>query len=441
MTESSKISLLTAILININIMLGSGIFINTSLLTGQAGALGAGVYLLVGILLLPLILAIAQLLKYHHGVATFYHFGLSLSPFFGFLSSLSYFTAKLCSCALGVHVCVSFLQQIIPILQVIPTLIFDSVLIVCFTALNLLNLKIGKSIQYGFMALKLIPLLFAIFAGFFLFSGAHFSNATLLWSGVPLSIPLVLYAFTGFESSCSISRHIKNPEKNGPKAILISYCIVITIAVLYQTMFFGSLGQALGNLAGGYLSVFPALLTKLLGEHAASKNTLQGLLHIGIASSSLGSSYGIMFSNSWNLHALAEHGHVFNKKLFITLNKYSAPIACVITEGIIALGYLWITQGNQVPLQQVSALGGTMAYTLSSVALLMLTYRRYNKLTVLPILSLLSCCLLISSFIWSISVKGPTNLLIVFFSILIFGSYMFFKKHEPNKHDEVFEKI
>ncbi|MBA3954681.1 amino acid permease [Candidatus Dependentiae bacterium] len=441
MTESPKISLLTAILININIMLGSGIFINTALLTGQAGALGAGVYLLVGILLLPLILAIAQLLKYHHGVGTFYHFGLSLSPFFGFISALSYFAAKLCSCALGVHVCVSFLQQIIPVLQVIPTLVFDSALILCFTALNLLNLSIGKSIQYTFMIFKLIPILFAIFAGLFLFSGSNFTSTAFMWAGVPLSVPLVLYAFTGFESSCSISRHIKNPEKNGPKAILISYGIVITIAVLYQTMFFGSLGQALGSLAGGYLSVFPALLTKLLGADASSKNTLQSLLHIGIASSSLGSSYGIMFSNSWNLHALAENNHVFKKKLFLTLNKYSAPILCVITEGLIALTYLWVTKGNQVPLQQVSALGGTIAYTLSSLALLILTYRRYNKITLLPVLSLLSCCLLISSFIWSISIKGPTSLLIVFFGILIFGSYMFFKKHEPSSHDEIFEKI
>ena len=59
--SSHKLSLLSAILININIMLGSGIFINTVLLTKQAGSLGALVILLLRFLLLPLILAIGQL--------------------------------------------------------------------------------------------------------------------------------------------------------------------------------------------------------------------------------------------------------------------------------------------------------------------------------------------------------------------------------------------
>ena len=105
---SHKLSLLSAILINMNIMLGSGIFINTVVLTKQAGSLGALAYLAVAVLLLPLIMAIAQLLHYHHEAGTFYDFGKSVSPFFGSLSSWSYFTAKLCTCALGVHVCLLF---------------------------------------------------------------------------------------------------------------------------------------------------------------------------------------------------------------------------------------------------------------------------------------------------------------------------------------------
>lgn len=260
MSPSHKLSLFSAILININIMLGSGIFINTAILTKQSGSLGAAVYLLVGLLLLPLIIAIGQLLHYHHESGTFYDFGRSVSPFIGFLSSWSYFTAKLSSAALGVHVCLSFLQQVVPALQSIPILYFDGVVIAFFALLNLLNLRIGKGIQYSFIGIKLIPIFFAIFAGLYLFNGAHFTPDTFIWTGVPISVPLVLYAFSGFEASCSLSTRIVDSHKNGPRAIFISYGIVVAIVFLYQFLFYGSLGTMLGALPKGYLDAFPALL-------------------------------------------------------------------------------------------------------------------------------------------------------------------------------------
>lgn len=438
---SHKLSLLSAILININIMLGSGIFINTVVLTKQAGSLGAAVYLIVGLLLLPLIIGIGQLLHYHHESGTFYDFGKSVSPFFGFLSSWSYFTAKMSSSALGVHVCLSFLQSVIPVLQCIPILLFDASVICFFTLLNLLNLKIGKSIQYSFIGIKLIPIFFVIFAGLHLFNGAHFSPDTFIWSGIPTAIPLVLYAFSGFEASCSLSSRLKDPKKNGPRAIFISYAIVVTIVFLYQFLFYGSLGPMLGRIANGYLGSYPALLEKLSFHSADIKNGLQTLLSIAIASSSLGASYGIMFSNGWNLYTLAHNNHTFARKLFTALNAHGVPYACIVAEGALALAYIFISQGKQVPLQQVSALGGTIAYTLSSIALLILTYKSRNIIGTIPVLSLLSCLLLFASFVWAIAVNGPTLMLAVFFALLIFGSFMFYRKHEPHGRLEVFEEL
>ncbi len=439
--SSHKLSLLSGILININIMLGSGIFINTVLLTRQAGSLGALAYIVVALLLLPLILAIGQLLHYHHESGTFYDFGRAVSPFFGFLSSWSYFTAKLCTCALGIHVCLSFLQQVIPLLQSIPILLFDTFVIIIFTLLNLLNLKIGKSIQYSFIAIKLIPIFFVIFVGLYLFNGSYFTPDTFIWSGVPLSVPFVLYAFSGFEASCSLSSRLKDPKKNGPLAIFISFGAVVTTIFLYQLLFYGSLGMALGTIANGYLGTYPALLDKLALPAGAFKNNLQTILSIAIASSTLGASYGVMYSNGWNLYTLAHNNHTFFRKLFTTLNAHGMPYACILAEGTIALAYLLITRGNQVPLQQVSALGGTIAYTLSSIALLILTYKSRKVIGIIPVLSLISCALLIGSFIWTVTINGPTSMLMVFFALLIFGSFMFYKKHEPRGNLEIFEEI
>ena len=59
-----KLSLISAIVINVNIMTSAGIFLNSIPFSLQLGALSPMPYLVIGILLIPLIIAIAQLLKH-----------------------------------------------------------------------------------------------------------------------------------------------------------------------------------------------------------------------------------------------------------------------------------------------------------------------------------------------------------------------------------------
>lgn len=423
----AKLSLFTAILININIMLGSGLFINTVLLSKQAGSLSALSYAIVGLLLFPLILGMSQLLKCNLRGGTFYHFGEAISPAMGFLASWSYFTAKLGSFTLAIHVCNSLLQQIIPILNNIPILALDSSIILAFMGLNMLKLNMGKSIQYVFISLKLIPILFAIFSGLYLFSGNNFINSTII-SGVPVSIPFVLFAFIGFEASCSISNSLENP-KDGAKAILISYLFVVTIVILYQLMFWASLGWSLAKL-NSFLEAFPVLINKFDFNITLNK-TILALMNIGIASSALGASYGMMFTNGWNLFTLAENKHIFLSNYFTKFNKHNIPYFCIIAQAIISLIYLLISNGNQVPLQQLGAFGSTIAYSISSIALLFIYYKSKIKV-VLPTLSIASCTVLVGSFLWNINSQGVTFLFIFYLALLAFGILMFLATKTKN---------
>jgi amino acid transporter len=425
-----KLSLLAAIVININIMLGSGIFINTVLLSKNAGLLGAAVYPIVGLLIFPLIYSISNLLKFQLG-GTFYHFGATISPYIGFLSSWAYFTAKMASCGLSIHVCLSLLQKVFSGISQINTLYLDLLVIFLFVLLNRFNLKIGKSIQISFIALKLIPILFVILSSIFLFSGTNFDSSALVWTGIPASIPFVLFAFSGFEASCSLSNSIEDSEKNAPKAILISFFTVVTVVTLFQFLFYANLGPELSGLSS-YLEAFPALVGKLFGSGHNLKNTIIGILHIGIASSALGAAYGIMYSNTWNLYALAEHKHIFGHNILTKLNKHNIPFYCTVIEGLIAASYLLFTKGNQVPLQQISAFGGAIAYTISVIAYTVLDYRQNNRLSFLPVASLLSCAILIAACIRSFLLTGFAAL-IGLLLIIAFGSFMFFNLKNKNK--------
>ena len=137
-----------------------------------------------------------------------------------------------------------------------------------------------------FIGFKTFPIFFAISTGFFLLQADNFSASNIQWAGLQSSLPLVVYAVIGFEAACSMSSKIKDAHKNAPLAVLISFGIVILIAMLYQTIFYGALGQQLVACAG-HCDTFPALLQRLFGDSPPASK-FEGVLHLAIASSTLG---------------------------------------------------------------------------------------------------------------------------------------------------------
>jgi len=440
MSEERTLSLPVAILININIMLGAGIFANTVLLSKHAGALSSFAYIIIGLMMLPLVLSIAKLTgMYPDG--GFYAFGKNeISPFAGFLSSWGYLIGKLGSGAFMAHLSLKLIQQLVPILGKINILFLDAIVIGLFVLLNTRNIKAGGRIQTGFTILKLVPISFAILVGLFLIDPTNLSQAHRVWEGIPSALPILFYAAMGFEAACVLSSKIDNPSENAPKAIIISYSIAICICALYQLMFYGAVGPALTSITKepGYLYAFPVLLQKLLPALPNLAGYLKVLLYLAIASSALGGSYGIMFSNTWNLYTIAKHKHTFFRKFFTSFNKHAIPVACVVFIGIIYLTYILVSHGKQMALQPMSSLGVVFAYTLSVLALLIAKIKRpHVKISILiPLVGLLSCGILIYKSIQLLVIFGLTSL-ITFLILMGLGSIMFFISGMRNKAREL----
>src|SRR5271155_4816079 len=152
--QKTYLKLPIVILININIMLGTGIFLNTTKLARQAGALGALSYIIIGVLMLPLVLSITELSRLHP-TGGFYAFGSKeISPLVGFVSTWAYFIGKLASACVGIHFAVTLIQYLIPPLAIINTFAADCTLITIFVMLNMLNMKTGGKIQTLFIVMK-----------------------------------------------------------------------------------------------------------------------------------------------------------------------------------------------------------------------------------------------------------------------------------------------
>lgn len=433
MTTHRPLSLFTAVLINVNVMLGIGIFMNTVVLSQRAGAYGFVAYILVGLMLLPLIISVAEMVRLHPQGGFYVYAQKEINSFAGFLSAWGYFTGKLGSGAVVLDTAVRLIQQLVPVLKNIPTLLLDAVVIAIFVGLNTLHMQAGSKIQKGFIVSKTVPIFFAIVMGFFFFHPDYITTAEIDWSGIAFSLPLVLFATVGFEVACSISSKIKDPEKNAPRAILISYFLVISTVVLYQLMFYGMLGSALAT-KNSYLEAFPSLMAYLIPDNPYLAALTVKFLHLGLAASALGGSYGTMFTNGWNLYTLGAHGHLFFGRVFTYLNKHAIPVACILVEGIIYLSYLVISGGNQVTLQQLGALGCVLGYTFTVLALLVACWnKKYTHISIwIPALGLINCFILIASCVNGMLKSGPAAFFALL-ALLVFGTGMYWVKEREKK--------
>lgn len=431
MLEQPKLSLATVIFININIMIGTGLFINTTQLAKTLGPLGGLSYLLVGIIMLPLIVSIARLLTIYPS-GGFYTFGAQgLNPCAGFISTWSYFFGKLGSATIGIHTFVLIVQQLIPILNTIHTFVCDTFLLILFVMLNLLNIRTGSTIQRYLMIIKLTPIVFVLLSGIFLFNGHTITATSVELYALPSTIPLVLFSLLGFEAACSLSRNLENPHINGSRAVLISFVSVLLIAIVYQFLFYG----ALGNLFLGfqdYRDAFPALMNRVF-DNIRVQDCASTLAQLAIGSSALSGAYGILFTNQWNLHILAEKKHLFASSFFGAFNNQKIPFVCVIAEGIICFFYLFLTNGKLFILQQLAALACVFTYSISLFALI-ITLKRRKASYIMPLLGLISCSFLLCIVAYHLWLTGPTTLC-TYGAILLAGMGIFFM-HSPEAGSE-----
>lgn len=413
-----------AVLININITLGSGIFINTFILSKLAGALSGVTYALVGLLLFPLILTFSHLLRLFPAGGFYVYGKQGISTFVGFLSTWIYFVGKLASATMAIHAAMCLLQKIFPPLATIPALALDTTVITIYTLLNMLNVQQGSKIQMGFIAVKIVPILFIILSGFFILQPINFSQPNIIWEGFLSTIPLSLFTFYGFEAACNISMLIENSQRNAWKVLLISHLVATSIIILFQTLLYGSIGPQLRLEGTSFLDTFQIFIQTCctwIGQETTAR--LTALMYVAIASSALGAAYGMIYSNSWNLHLLAKHEHTFFSSVFKKLNKNLVPYWCIITEACICLGYLLLTQGNQLYLQQTGVFSLTITYFLSVFSFLAIARRRKSSL-ILPLTALTVCCFLVFMCIRNFIIFGMFPLVSIL-TIALTGTAMF----------------
>lgn len=411
MTRRIKIPLWIAILININIIIGSAFFVVVPKISATGGILAPFAWLLCGLILLPLVIVLAKLSQTFPSAGGLYVYSLKqLGPLWGFISGWSYFIGSTAFNAIVIHAFCQDLQKtriLAPLLQPLHLdgLWFDFIVIFFFAFLNFLNVKFLEGFQIGLVIFKTIPILAVIIAVPFLFDLNGLTSVSISYSHFLETIPLVLFAYIGIEACCSIADKIEDGKKNAAKVIFISFALVISIYTILQLALLLIHGTSTTT---SFMSILPRLTSNpmviMWGNY---------FIHISILLSFLGSFYGMFYFNNWNLFTIAEEKHILFSSTLTKLNKNETPWVCVLVQATLAMLFL-IFSNKEYSLAVMGDFGTMIAYFLSVIAFLTI----FKKIA--GVFALISSLILIYLCTKNLMAYG-FNYLIPFISLIALG--------------------
>ena len=242
----------------INVVIGSGIFVLPAIVSAGLGPSGIFAYLLCGVLISLVMLCFAELgSKITITGGAYAYIEIAFGKYFGFLTTnIFIFGASVMATAAVANAMADTLSYLLPIFS-------NSTFRVCFfivmfsglTIINVIGIKQGITLVKITTIAKLIPILILITFGINYIVPAH-----LIINDIPAisefgKISVILFfAFQGAENSLSVGGEVKNPQKTFPRAILLSFLIILIIYLAVQIVSQGILGNSFANFKGAPLT-------------------------------------------------------------------------------------------------------------------------------------------------------------------------------------------
>lgn len=226
-------------------MVGSGIFLLSSSLA-QYGSISiiAWIFTSIGSILIAIVFArLSALLPKAGGPYAYCH--EAFGGFVGFLIAYMYWIYSWVGNAAIATSLISYFTYFMPFIS--QSSLFSFLLIAgvvwLLTWVNILGVATAGTLQVITVFLKIIPLIFISFLGFFFIKFQNLSafNVTTHSNFFALtsSAALTMWALTGVESATVPADHVDNPKKNIPLATILGTVIAITLYILSTIVVMG----------------------------------------------------------------------------------------------------------------------------------------------------------------------------------------------------------
>jgi amino acid transporter len=283
----------------LNGMIGSGIFATPAVVAAQAGVLSPWLYLCVGILMITVVLAFAELSSYFRisGGPVLYA-TRAFGSLAGFSTGWIYYVSRVAAVAANSNAMAVYLASWWPWFDVDPG---RAVVILCvcsgLTLVNVLGVKDGVRTLAVFTFFKVIPLLIMILLGL-----QYVTPDVLFPENMPTiddlggTTLLMIYAYVGFETVLITAGETAKPKVTIPKALILT---MIATGLLYFLIVLTYVSVMAGELDGSKTLVDVG--RRLAGPIGAVAITITAIFSIG------GNLAGTMLAVPRATFALAEH--------------------------------------------------------------------------------------------------------------------------------------
>jgi APA family basic amino acid/polyamine antiporter len=346
-----RLGLFDATMIVMGGIIGSGIFINGSVVARQLSSPVAiiGVWALGGLIALAAAFIWAELAARRPEVGGQYAY---LRDAFHPLLAFLYGWALLLVIQTGgmAAVAVTFAKYFLQVtgLQVADWLI-AAIALAMLTVINCLGVRAGSSVQNFFMVLKIAALLTLIICGLWAITpsqGEPTGTVVMIAGGLGLStltvigaamVP-VLFAYGGWQTSTFVASEIREPRKNLPRALLIGVAGVVVLYLAANFVYVAALGAP--GLAD---TTTPAsdVMRLALGENGAR------FIAAGISLSTIGFLSQGMLTAPRVYFAMAEDG-LFFRGVAKLHPKTSAPVVAITLQGVMAIAIAYWGKYEQI---------------------------------------------------------------------------------------------
>jgi APA family basic amino acid/polyamine antiporter len=403
----------------INSIIGAGIFGLPAIIYNEAGVFSIPAIMICAVLIFIIILnfsEVASIFKQTGG--PYLYTSEAFGKFPGFLLGWLALVSRIATFAALINLMADYLTYLDTmfsnyIVRIITIILFTTFLFL----INYQGVKHSSRLN-NFMAIaKLIPLIIFVIVGFFFidFNLLHFKQDVPSFDNFSSVIFVLVFAFTGFESTVINAGEMKNPGKDIPFALVSATVFVAFFYTFIQVVCIGTYPQL-----GDSTKPIADASHLLMGSAGGIMITIGAVISIG------GTLNAILLAGSRLPFAFSEAGQ-FPKIFSKEHSKSGVPFISLIVFTIITV--LVSVSGTFVYALSISVISKVMIFLIVSAALIKFRYsnkafKPYFKLRygiVSAVLGIIICiCLLFSS--------DPSDFLDVLITMLIgFLIYMVFK--------------
>ena len=371
MDKKSKFGFWSIVLLGINGIVGTGIFLLPNKAYAIIGSASLGVLLFDAVIAGCIALCFAEAASlFTRNGGPYLYAKHALGDFWGFeVGVLKWIVTVIAWAAMAVGFATALGAAVPALSGDFAKDVISFILIVGLTIVNIFGVNVSKFVNNLITISKLVPLALFIAIGIFFINGANFTPVfpqdTYVDGSFAQAAVLLFFAYTGFEVIAIAAEDMKNPKKNLPRAIIMCMLLVSVLYMAILAVSIGVLGSDLANTKAPVQDAFNVIVGPI-GMYIVLAGTLISMGGINFAEAY----YAPRIATS-----MAEDGMLPNA--LAKRNRYNAPYVAAIVTAIASVLLAW--SGSFTTLAAISAVSRFTQYLPTCLAVIIFRRKWADK--------------------------------------------------------------